>query len=355
MMKNIFRLLPVALLAFGFLSCNKVQEDKPEHVKLVKTVLVQDIPGSRVQHFSAVLEEGKQMNLAFRVGGPIEKFFVKEGDFVQKNQLIAQMDSRDYEVQKNAIEAQVIQLRAEYKRINELNNRGSATDNDFEKMKAGLTMAEVKLKNAQDQLNDTKLRAPYSGFINKISFKAGEMVNIGMPIGSIINTNALKTEINIPVALFLDKDRITEINCTQENLPGISFPLSLTGSNNKANNNGLYKLYLSYVPEKDSPLVPGMNVQIHIRSNSTDSAFLKIPLEALFENAGKSSVWIVKDSTVSLRPVEISGKTFQGWIAVKSGLQSGDEVVTGGISLLSEGEKVRIVAPVSKTNIGNQQ
>ncbi len=147
-------------------SCSfKNRRNTNDHIRLVKTTRVVKTASETIKQYPGIVEEAEEVNLAFRVAGPIQRIAVKEGDFVKRGQLIAQMDARDYEVQKNAIEVQVQQLQGEYKRIEELKNRKSVADNDYEKMLAGKEMAEAKLKNASDQLNDTKLYAPFSGYI----------------------------------------------------------------------------------------------------------------------------------------------------------------------------------------------
>jgi len=323
------------------------------YTKLVKTAQVETLSAIKTKQFPGIVEEAEDINLAFRVAGPIKRVFVNEGEYVKKGQLIAELDMRDYLVQKNAIEAQAIQLKSEYSRIEELNKRKSVADNDFEKMKAGKEMIEAKLKNANDQLNDTKLYAPFSGYITKVMFKTGEMVNHGMTVVSMIDVSALKVEINIPASLYIKKDDFTKIECTQDAIPNTTFPLAMYGSNIKANNNGLFKLYMSYKPEQASQLIPGMNVLVHLSYKNNKQDLLKIPVEAVFNKNNESFVWLVKDSTVQACKVITNNLVIQGEIGVAGGLHKGDCVVIGGLQLLHEGEKVSIVKPQSETNIGN--
>ncbi|MFB6342090.1 efflux RND transporter periplasmic adaptor subunit [Saccharicrinis sp. FJH62] len=343
----------MAVFFLSFASCGHKSETRDGYLKLVKTARAVEISADRQEQFPGVIEELDQVNLAFRVAGPIKKIYVKEGDFVEKDQLVAEMDTRDYEIQKNAIETQVKQLRSEYDRIAELRKRGSVSENDYEKMKAGKEMAEVKLKNAYDQLKDTKLYAPFSGYISDVMFDEGELVNHGTPIASLINISSFKVDINVPAELYIKRDRITDINCTQEDIPNRIFPLVASGFNKKANNNGLYKLYLYYNPEGDTQLAPGMNVSVHVTYKAQDTTVTSIPASAVFERNSKSYVWLVNDSLVHARQIITSGVLNNGNINIKSGLNPGDEVVKGGLNLLKENEKVRIVAPESKTNIGN--
>lgn len=346
--------IAMLILSVLMISCGSKNEGNDKgYVKLVKTANVVKISSDKTKQYPGIIEETEDVNLAFRVAGPIQKIYIKEGDFVKKGQLIAEMDPRDYEVQKNAIEAQVLQLQSEYKRIEELKNRKSVADNDYEKMKAGKEMAEAKLKNAIDQLNDTKLYAPFSGYITKVMFENGEMVNHGTPIASIIDVSLLKVEINVPAYVYININKIRKIEFTQENIPGKTFSLTLYANNIKANNNGLYKLYLYHKPEPDSKLAPGMNVSVKLTCSNPKDEVLSIPINAIFQKDGENYVWVVKDSKVNLREIETNSIIQDGNIGITSGLSENEIVVIGGLNLLSEGRKVRLVASVSETNVGN--
>lgn len=345
------------LLMTGILllsSCgNNKNGETQVYTKLVKTASVEKISGVEQKQFPSVIEEAEEFNMAFRVAGPIQKIYVKEGEYVKKGQLVAEMDTRDYMIQKNAVEAQVSQLQKEYERVKELYERKSVSENDYEKMKAGIEMAEQKLKNANDQINDTKLYAPFTGYITKVMFKDGSLVNHGTPIATLIDVSQFKVEINVPANIYINKSNIKKIECTQESIPGEVFPLTLYSENIKANNNGLYKLYLYHNPASGSKLAPGMNVSVKLYCEKENNAMLSIPAQALFEIDSKSFVWVVNDSVVNAREVQTNNQLSNGHIGIVSGLSENEEVVTGGLNLLKEGEKVRVVAPESKSNVGN--
>ncbi|MBG0783279.1 MAG: efflux RND transporter periplasmic adaptor subunit [Trichloromonas sp.] len=349
--RNVFLAIAVCSL---FASCSNNQTENTLHyTKMVKTAVAEKIPSVYVKQFPGIIKEDNEVNLSFRVAGPILKYHVKEGDYIKKGQLIAEMDPRDYQVQKQAIQTQVTQLQSEYKRVKELNDRKSLADNDYEKMKAGKELAEAKLKNAIDQLNDTKLYAPFSGYITKTNYENGEIVNTGMPVASIIKLGLLKIEINIPATLYLKRDLITKIECTQNELPNQTFNLSIDADAKKANSSGLYTLYLSYPSPANSKLTPGMNVSVNVYLKNELTNGVKIPASALFDKDGKNFVWLVSDSTVTAKQITTDNIFNDGFINVTSGLNPNDQVVTGGLNLLSEGEKVKVVPKMSKSNIGN--
>jgi multidrug efflux pump subunit AcrA (membrane-fusion protein) len=99
--------------------------------------------------------------------------------------------------------------------------------------------------------------------------------------------------------------------------------------------------------------MPGMNVSVDVFINNSDKNLVSVPSTALFEKGGDSYVWLVCDSTVTAKRVTLESSFKNGYVNVSRGLKAGDEVVTGGLNLLSDGEKVRVVPAASKTNIGN--
>ena len=349
-------LISLTLIGLSVLTSCKTSGDRieKEYVKLVKTTEVIEVSSQMEKQFPGIIEEAQEVNLAFRVAGAIEKILVKEGDYVEEGQLIAIMDPRDYKLQYTAAKTQVDQIHSEYNRIAELKKRNGVSTNDYEKMKAGNEMAQAKLSNAKDQLEDTKLYAPFSGYITKVNFKDGELVNHGTAIASIIDISMLKVEIEVPASFYINRDAIDSFECTQENIPGEAFPLNLYGNNIKANTNGLYKLYLYHNPTDDCLLAPGMNVNVTVALSAKDEIHLTIPVNAIIKDADGDYVWIYnKDSKVNKRYITAENDVEYGMVTVTEGLYVGEKIVIGGLHQLHEDETVRIVAEPSPTNVGN--
>ena len=169
----------------------------------------------------------------------------------------------------------------------------------------------------------------------------------------MVDVSILKMEINVPASLYIDKENISKIECTQESIPGESFPLELYSHNIKANSNGLYKFYLKHKPTNNSKLAPGMNVSVKLTCSNSQSTILSIPVNSIFRKNGESYVWVVKNSMVTARKVDPSSTITNGNISITAGLKENEELVIGGLNLLSEDEKVKIMTPSSQTNVGN--
>jgi RND family efflux transporter MFP subunit len=267
---------------------------------------------------------------------------------------VAQIDRRDYEVQMQVAQAQYDQVSAEAGRVVELHNRQSVTGNDYDKAVAGEKMVAAQLKNAQDQLNDTRLLSPVSGYIQKVNFMENELVDAGMPLATLIDVGHYQVEVDIPVSLYIERDAIVSFAGIQPAVSGEQFPLQLLSYSKKASNNQLYKLQLRLNPASQPKLAPGMDIEVNISLRSGVEPMVCVPLNALFNDGGKTFVWVYEpaDGTVKKREVVTGKLTGDGRIRIVQGLQTDEKIVVAGVNQLNDNQKVEPIEPVSETNIG---
>ena len=190
-------ILGVGLAAGACGEGNTVREKAPVTVKTDTVRLLEDklsivYPG-RVKAASDV-------KLSFRVAGPILEVVPEEGAFVKRGELIAQIDPRDYELQLAATEAEYKQIKGEAERVMELYRRGSSSVNDYEKAVYGLNQITAKYDAHRNALADTRLVAPFDGYIQEKFYDAHETVAAGYPVVSMINSAYFDVEIDIPAS-----------------------------------------------------------------------------------------------------------------------------------------------------------
>ena len=349
-LKNSFILLFCLILLAG---CAGNNNGQTEIIRKVKIEPVQQADSLVVRSYPGMVKEANEVNLAFRVAGPIQKIMVKEGDYVKAGQVVAQMDTRDYEVQLAAAQAQYEQVKAEADRVIELHNRESVAVNDYDKAVSGLKMVEAQLKNARDQLNDTKLTAPVSGYIQKVNFLENELIDAGMPVASLIDLGHYQVEVEIPVSLYVDRENIISFSGLQPAVSAEKFPLQLLSYSRKASNNQLYKVQLRLNPASQPKLASGMDVQVNIVRKNPAGAQSCVPLNALFNDGGKTFVWIYQSKgTVQKREVVTGQLTGDGRIRISGGVKVDEQVVVAGVNQLNENEQVEPLEPVAESNIG---
>lgn len=345
----------IGLSGFLLLAGCKHVETKKETVKTVKVINAVEYGEVKTTSFPGKVKAASEIDLSFRISGPITKINVTEGQFVRKGEVIAEMDSRDYAIQFSATEAEYKQIKAEAERIIQLHERQSISDNDYDKAVSGLQQITAKYNAHKNALGDTKLTAPFDGYIQKRYFNNAEVISAGMPVFSMISTEIPEIEINIPASEFIQRDKFNSYSCYFDIYPGQTFPLELIAINKKANLNQLYTARLRLKPGTVSQIPsPGMFTMVTINLKSENSNKVSIPLAAIFEVNGKPTVWVydAEGDKVSARNIRLSEIPNDGTAIVSEGLNPGEQVVSAGVYALSDGDKVKLLPEVSSTNVG---
>ena len=353
-MKRVFETsVSVAALMIAVAGCLRVKTDTVETVRSVKTDTARVYGESPKAVFPGKVKAASDVNLSFRVAGPVSAVHVKAGAFVRQGQTLAEIDSRDYEIQLAATEAEYGRIKAEAERVVELYGRGSVAPNDYDKAVYGLKQVAAKYEAHRNALADVKLAAPFDGYVQESFFAAGETVAAGMPVISMIDAGAPEVEINIPSSEYIRRDRFESFSCTVDLYPDCVFPLDLIGIAQKANLNQLYTVRLKMRNGSRRPS-PGMATMVTIQYLPEKPELVHIPYTALFEIDSETHVWIYSPagSLVTARKIRPRELRADGSVIVSEGLAAGEIVVTAGVHSLREGEKVAPLPPVSATNVG---
>jgi RND family efflux transporter MFP subunit len=351
-MKKII-VLSVMCYLFTLSSC---KQNKPESVifQTVKVDTVQIYGESKSVTFPGKVIAASDINLAFRISGPVSKVYVDVGQQVKKGQVLAEIDSRDYLVQLSATEAEYNRIKSESERIITLYEKGSVAPNDYDKAVYGLNQITAKYEAHKNAFADTKLQAPCDGYIQKRLFEPGETVSAGLPVLSMISTGTDEVEISIPSSDYIRRDNFDHYYCTVAVYPGKIFPLELVGISRKANMNQLYTMRLRLTGNDANKPGPGMSTMITIQYKTEEVGTVSIPVTSLFESNNETKVWVYDkvSETISARSVKVAEILTNGTAIISSGLSYREIVVSGGANAVKEGEKVKLLPPVSATNVG---
>jgi RND family efflux transporter MFP subunit len=353
-MNKKFSVILAILVAMMVSSCAPKQNKQDAIIRKVKVATPIKDSAILTRNFSGIIQENTETNLAFKVAGPIKKINVKEGNYVKKGQLVAQIDPRDYQIQVDAAEAQYEQVKSEFERLTELKKRESVSANDYEKAVAGEKMLRSKLEHAKHQLDDTKLYAPYSGYIQSVKFNEGELIDAGMPVAKLLDTGSFSIDVDLPMSFFVHRENFTSFTCQQPLVSDSVFNLQLIAHQPKAGNNQLFTTEFRLPNHGNTGFLPGMNVEVAISYQSAYKYQVHVPLTSVFNKDGKAYVWLYnkENSTVHKKEVQPNGMSGNGRVRINSGINTNDFIVVSGVNVLHEGEKVELLKPTSETNIG---
>ncbi|MDL2290098.1 efflux RND transporter periplasmic adaptor subunit [Paludibacteraceae bacterium OttesenSCG-928-F17] len=352
-MKKVSIMLLAGIITL-FAACKSEKNQKTD-IKTIKATEALVYGENKTVTFPGKVKASSDINLSFRISGPISKIHVKEGEFVRKGQILAEMDDRDYKIQFSATEAEYNQIKGEAERIIKLYEQESVSENDYEKAIAGLQQITAKYNAHKNALADTKLTAPFDGYVQKRWYDKDETISAGMPVFSVISTGEPEIIVNIPAGDFIQRDKFDTFTCSFDIYPETIFPLDLISINQKANLNQLYTMRLKLRANGNKSLpTPGMSTMVSILFKPENSHLVSIPMTAIFEKNGQSAVWVYNPTqqTVQFRPVKLSEILTDGTVVISDGLQAGETVVSAGVHTLQDGEHVKLLPEISQTNVG---
>lgn len=352
-LKSIFLVVAVAAVAFTGCKSSTGETPQAETIKYVKVETISDGTVQNSMTLNGKIKEKSLTSLSFRVGGPLKQLNVKQGDYVRAGQVIAEIDKRDYELQLETRKAQFDQVEGEYNRYKQLIEQKKIPENTFEKIKSGYLMAKTGYENAQNQLRDTELKAPFSGYIFEKFVENFQTVGAGTPIVSIIDNSHLEVVVSVSESQLnkVKNDRNSFLNV--ENAGIYQLPVRLLSVSEKTMNDGLYEVKYAFENKDELHVAPGMTAEVTLHCKAEENQ-LSVASTALFHEKDNTCVWVFNPSTsqVEKRVVKVTLDGSRGRVNIVSGVSNGEQLVTAGVHYLVEGQQVKPIEKPSETNVG---
>ena len=173
--------------------------------------------------------------------------------------MIAAIDDRDFQIRKQRAEAVFKQAEADYRRISNLYEKGNISGTNYEKAKADYEKAQVDFKTAANELKDTKLYAPFDGYIQNVNIERYQEVKASYPIVSFIDLSQIKIEAYIPEDMAVNARKISADACNIvfNNLKGKTFVPEKTFVTQSATDNNISYLFTAIINNSDNSLLGG--------------------------------------------------------------------------------------------------
>jgi len=229
-----------------------------------------------------------------------------------------------------------------------LEQGATARPEDIQAQEAQVRVLESRLGEANVDLKDSTLRAPYDGVIARRFVEQGQNLRAKEPVVQFQDVDEVDIVVDVPESVMIADIRpakIAQVIATFSSAPGLQFPVRIKEMAQAAD--PVTQTFQVRVTMKSPPglnVLPGMTATVvltSLRAGSRDNRIL-VPISAVFKDGkGEQVAWVVgPDQTVSRRPVKL-GETTGGKIAITAGLQPGDRVAVAGVTFLREGMKVR--------------
>ena len=323
-------------------------------------------------------------SVSSKITGRLEYLGVEEGDVVEAGQLIARLEAGDYAaalVQREAdlataragvgeAEAERDQLVRDVARARDLLAKGLSSDQEVEQLESQVTTAEARVRRyratadaaaaaigvARANLENTRIRAPFSGTILRKDAEVGEVVapvatGSGLTRGAVVTMadfETLEVEVDVNEAYISRIRNGQPATITLDAYPQVDFPGRVrqvvpTADRQRAT----VEVKVSFF-ERDDRVLPEMGATVEFLEDTAADidkagpAAMFVPAAAVHDEAGRQVVWIVRGDRVERREV-VAGPVTGERREIRSGLSGGEQVVVAGADGLEDGARVRVV------------
>jgi len=346
-------LLPLLLTA-----CTEEAPLPPPESRPVKTMLVGGVTAGDFRQFPGVVDAIQKADLSFRVQGKLNKILVREGDLVKKDQLLASLDTTDYQIVLNDRKASYATATANFDRAKKLVAKDAISKVEHDKIRAEYFTAKANLETAEQDLIYTSLKATFPGYIAKRHVENFEEVRRKQKVFTLQDTSELEVKIDVPETLMIQLRRAIEpgkvkspereMYAVFDQIKDIKFPLSVKEISTTADvNTRTFQATLKMEQPEGHNVLPGMTATVFAEvfaSEGGDSMSVVLPLSAVVSDADKNpTVWIVDDNTMTVNSKPVKAGEMTNNSILISGLDLGERVVIAGAAFMREGMKVTLL------------
>lgn len=366
-MKKQIILLALGASIIGFSSCGSKQQAAQQAAPppaTVKTVEVVEKPVTGIDEYPATIVPLNEIELRPQISGYITKIFVKDGQKVQKGEILYEVDRSKYLAAYQQAEANVEIAKANLERIQQdvkryerlleqdaiAKQQVDYAQSDLQTAESRLTAAVAQKQSAATDLAYSQIVAPFAGTIGISNVRLGSQVSPGQPL-----LNTLSSVDPIQVNFAVNEREIPRFNriSMAQDLPDSLFTIQFTDGSQYpfpgklttidravGRQTGTINMRVEF-PNPNRELIPGMTVSLHV-INSDYGIQTVIPFKAVTEQMGEYYVYVVDNENTVHQQKLVLGSLLGAEIVVRSGVKAGDKIVLEGIQKLRDGAKVSV-------------
>jgi membrane fusion protein (multidrug efflux system) len=289
--------------------------------------------------------------------GTIDKIHFESGERVKEGDILVELDIRQERAQLASLEAQRDLAKINYGRAQELVKQGVIARQDFDNATSQQKATEAQVGDIKAAIARKTIHAPFSGVLGIRQVSLGQYLAAGQAIVSLQTLSPIYVNFGVPQQ---DMGRMIPghvLRVTNSDLPGMGFTGRITALDSVISEQTRNIQVQAIVTNKENKLRPGMFVQVELPMGSPREV-VPLPGSAINYAPYGDSVFIVTDMKdpkgnsyrgVRQQVVKIEGSRGDQ-VAIVSGLNPGDEVVSSGVFKLRNGAPVVINNTVKPNN-----
>ena len=326
--------------------------DQNEKLSLV-TALV--ISPERFEHYLQVQGDvATKQNIVLypQFSGQLQTLHVSVGDQVKKGDLLATLDDNGMAQQLNQLMVQEALAKTTFERQEKLWHQNIGSELQYLQAKTQYEAQHSLTQQVSQQLEKSKILAPFDGTIDAVLAEAGTVVSAGMsPVFRLVNLSNMYLKADVPEGYLNDVVAGKKVI--------VNFPVLRLEVPSKIRSVGRYinpdnRTFSVEVdlPNNKAQIKPNLTAQININDYTNDQALL-VPQSVISENAaGEQYVYTTqydqeRNQSMAKKQMVVTGKTEGDFVEIIQGIQPGDTVIAEGARSVKDGQPISILKTIT--------
>ncbi|PYX81836.1 MAG: efflux transporter periplasmic adaptor subunit [Acidobacteria bacterium] len=352
----------ILLTTLGFIKFRQIQsavhaasfQPPPESVT---TIVAEQEQWPATMNVIGTMEAVQGVTVSADLPGTVARINFDSGKSVHAGDVLVELDTRQERAQLAALEAQRDLARLNFTRMQQLANEGVISRMDYDRATAEQRQTEANVAEVRATIERKTIRAPFSGILGIRKINLGQYLPGGGPVVSLQSLNPIYVNFGVPQQVAGQARSGRTLRVSAEQLPGQAFTGRVTAIDSVIDEGTRNFQVQGTLSNPEGKLRPGMFVQVDLALGAGRPA-ITLPASAISYAPYGDSVFIVtglKDQKgQSYRGVRQQFVKVQGsrgdQVAVISGVNPGDEVVTSGVFKLRNGAAVQVDNKVKPGN-----
>ncbi len=287
----------------------------------------------------ATARANEAIDVTPRISSVVSEIRFDEGQTVEAGEVLVELDSREIRADLDLAEANLNERRSRYGRLETLAASQVVSEVELEEIQAQLQVAEAQVNSARARLEDTVIRAPFSGTVGLRRISVGGLVQPNTIITTLDDIGVMKLEFSVPEEYLAVVNEGLEIEASGAAWPNRIFSGAVISVDSRVDPMTRSLAVVAELPNEDGDLKPGMFLQVVIARRREDVVLAAEA--ALVPRQGRQYVYVVDEGRALEREVKL-GTRSPGQVEIVTGLEAGEEIVTQGVQRLRDGLPVQM-------------
>lgn len=326
--------------------------DQNEKLSLVTALVIAPEVFEHYLQVQADVATKQNIVLYPQFSGQLQTLHVAVGDQVKKGDRLATLDDNGMAQQLNQLMVQEALAKTTFERQEKLWNQNIGSELQYLQAKAQYEAQRSLTQQVSQQLEKSKIVAPFDGTIDAVLAEAGMVVNAGMsPVFRLVNLDNMYLKADVPEGYLKD---VVSGKKVIVNFPvlDLEVPSTIRSVGRYINpDNRTFSIEVD-LPNNKTQIKPNLTAQININDYTNDQALL-VPQSVISENAaGEQYVYTTlydkdRDQSVAKKRIVVTGKTEGDFVEIIQGIQPGDTVIAEGARSVKDGQPVSILKTIT--------